>query len=163
MTNPTPCPDCQRPIDEPQTCDICGKITCTDCACYGEDDDRVWCVPCVDAQMEVLPIEDAPAPVSPVPKQAPIATEADLSAALKPIAEEARLAGMFFDAFAIRIYKDGTTGGTHVACNHQGGPLGTSRDAWETIVSGVLRMMEGEEVQDEYPTEDPRSAKPDAN
>ncbi|EYB67038.1 hypothetical protein DEIPH_ctg052orf0034 [Deinococcus phoenicis] len=40
------CPTCQRPIDDPQTCQDCGKVTCTDCAVYSEDGDYVWCAAC---------------------------------------------------------------------------------------------------------------------
>ena len=87
-----------------------------------------------------------------------ITDEQSLIAALLPIAEEARQAGLFFDAFAVRLYTDGTTGTTHVACNHDGGPLGTSSDVWEAEARGLMRRMDGEIPQDERHPEDPAVA-----
>lgn len=89
-----------------------------------------------------------------------ITDEQSLMEALAPIAEAARGLGIFFDAFAVRVYKDGGTSGTHVACNHDAGPLGTSNDVWETIMSGLLRRMDGEFPTDERHPDDPEAPKP---
>lgn len=56
----TPCPTCTRPIDDPQTCQTCGKITCTDCAMYSEDGDHVWCEDCGLALEDAAEREAAP-------------------------------------------------------------------------------------------------------
>lgn len=52
MTETAACPLCSRPIDDPQTCQDCGKVTCTDCAMYSEDGEQVWCDGCGEALMD---------------------------------------------------------------------------------------------------------------
>lgn len=85
--------------------------------------------------------------------------EAQIRKELTRLEDEAVKAGIFLDAFITIVYRDGTAGTTHAACNHDGHrndqDKQISKAIWENIAYGMTRRIDGKVPHDPKPAEHP--------